>query len=106
MTKDEFVKEVKEIEQLQKEYDFYNEKLSSLFGIDSTAENSFLPLFFKMRDNAVKHLSQIVGDKDEWLNWYFSEVLETHSVLSATIHGEEIECVNAFDIWGIIQKSA
>lgn len=105
MTKEQFIKSIKEIEYIQREYESQNDKLATIFGIDSTAENSFMPLFFKMRDSSIKHLSSVLGDKDQWVNWYFDEVLQTDNLLSATINGEEIKCGNAFSLWEIIQKS-
>lgn len=105
MTKEQFIKSIKEIEHIQREYESQNDKLAILFGRDSTAENSFVPLFFKMRDSAIKHLSTILEDKDKWINWYFDEVLQTDTLLSVTIKGEEIKCGNAFALWEILQKS-
>jgi len=105
MNKEEFVKEIRAIEDIQSEYDELNRELSTIFGSDSTAENGFLPLFYKMRDRAIKYISLIVDDSDGWIMWYFDEVVGSVDGMDCTPHkdAEKANCKNAYDLWDIIQ---
>ena len=107
MEKDKFIEEIRNIESLQAKYSRKNGELASLFGCDSTAENGFLPLFYKMRDTAIKHLSNLAGDNGEWCLWFFDEVTNHENKMECTPKKgvDKIMCKNAYDLWDIIQAA-
>jgi len=99
-----FIIEINKIKELQDKFNIDNAVLSSLFGRDSTAENVFLNHFYSIRDTAIRYLATIYGDNEDWIFWYFDEVLNSTDSLDVIIDGITITCNTANDLYKIIKS--
>ncbi len=104
MNKSKFKDEISKIEDIEKEFNVSNDLLGDLFGVSSRAENNYLSIFYKMRDIAIANLAKISDDNNEWILWYFDEVLtnKDHS-LDVTYDDKKYVCANSDDLWDIIK---
>jgi len=106
MNKEKFIKEINEILDIKKQFDTTNDKLSSIFGRDSIAENSFLDSFYKLLDKTIS----ILGDSLDiegayhWIDWYFYEVIDSKdNYLNCKIDDVEYTCNSTESLWTILQ---
>lgn len=105
-SKELFIQNMKNIEEIETRHSEANNLLSELFGIDSTAENIFTQQFYKMTEEAIHHLAELHHDKDEWILWYFYEVRNSKdSEMTCMVNGKEFTCKDHTTLWDIIQES-
>ncbi len=101
MNKQEFAKAIEELKCLDEEFNQHNNKLKQLFGNDSSAENVFLDMHYRARGMAIKYLSILVEDNNNWIEWWLEFGRSTWWTVISDV---KMQCYTAEDLWDIIKK--
>lgn len=97
MNKEQFVKLMNEIIEYNKKLDKIYEGVDSLFGGCDTL------MYKTSMDRILKVISEIVGDKDEWIFWYMYDNDYGMGNNTVFIDDKYISVKSVEDLWDVIK---
>lgn len=98
MDKEQFIKLMSEIIKYNKELDELYKSVDDLFGGCDTL------MYKTSMDGIIKIISEIVGDKDEWIFWYMYDNDYGRGNNKVFIDGKEVPLKTLEDLWEVIQN--
>ena len=98
MDKEQFIKLMSEIIKYNKKLDELYKSVDDLFGGCDTL------MYKTSMDGIIKVISEIVGDKDEWIFWYMYDNNYGMGDDAVFIDGKYISVKLIEDLWEVIQK--
>jgi hypothetical protein len=100
-----FTEGIESISEMIKEFESISDKLEPIFGEHAKYNNAFYEIFYDAIDIAIEYLSELSGDRKEWVGWFLFECSCGANPKQVDINGEKILCDSSTVLWDIIKKN-